>query len=120
VSSSAVVMSARERKNERERARRLRIKAAREGTAVITPLSTAVEPKAPSVPIGTWIARADCRNYDPDLWFSPIPNEQEKAKAVCAGCPVSAACLQWSVATRQQFGIWGGIDREQVRQDVPA
>ena len=37
------------------------------------------------------------------------------AKAVCAQCPVSVACLAFAVETRQEFGIWGGTDEEERR-----
>lgn len=30
------------------------------------------------------------------------------AKAMCAVCPVSSACLTWAVETDQRLGIWGG------------
>jgi WhiB family redox-sensing transcriptional regulator len=55
---------------------------------------------------------AACAACDPDLFF---PDERRDpaigdAKRVCAGCPVQAECLGYSLATRQQHGIWGGLD----------
>lgn len=35
-------------------------------------------------------------------------HETERAKAVCATCPIQAECLQWSLDTRQKHGVWGG------------
>jgi WhiB family transcriptional regulator, redox-sensing transcriptional regulator len=29
---------------------------------------------------------------------------------VCAGCPVRGECLEYSLATREEFGTWGGQD----------
>lgn len=34
--------------------------------------------------------------------------EVDRAKAVCAGCPVRAVCLNEALATDEEFGIWGG------------
>jgi WhiB family redox-sensing transcriptional regulator len=55
---------------------------------------------------------AACAGADPDLFF---PREQRdpgnrEAKRVCAGCPVRAECLRYSLATREEFGVWGGLD----------
>jgi WhiB family transcriptional regulator, redox-sensing transcriptional regulator len=37
------------------------------------------------------------------------------AKAVCTGCPVRADCLEWSLQTCQDAGVWGGLDEEERR-----
>jgi hypothetical protein len=37
------------------------------------------------------------------------------AKAVCARCPVQRPCLTYALATRQEFGIWGGRDEDERR-----
>jgi WhiB family redox-sensing transcriptional regulator len=39
-----------------------------------------------------------------------------RAKAVCDGCDVRAACLEWSLATYQDAGVWGGLDEEERRE----
>jgi WhiB family transcriptional regulator, redox-sensing transcriptional regulator len=58
---------------------------------------------------------AACSSCDPDLFF-PVGSsgaairQTEEAKAVCAGCPVRAECLQWAVETDQLHGVWGGLD----------
>lgn len=62
----------------------------------------------------TWRHRAVCRNVDPDLFFpvataGPAYERQlGEARMVCWPCPVRAKCLEWSVATRQLDGVWGG------------
>jgi WhiB family redox-sensing transcriptional regulator len=51
----------------------------------------------------------------PDAWFPPDsgPTEPARARAValarvvCAGCPVTTACLALAVATGEEHGIWG-------------
>jgi WhiB family transcriptional regulator, redox-sensing transcriptional regulator len=52
--------------------------------------------------------RLPCRTYDPDLWFADTPAELDRAKALCAGCPVRAECLAGALARREPWGVWGG------------
>jgi WhiB family redox-sensing transcriptional regulator len=52
--------------------------------------------------------RLPCRVYDPDLWFADTPAELERAKALCAGCPVRTECLAGALARREPWGVWGG------------
>jgi len=68
-----------------------------------------------------WRRSAACHSVDPDLFF-PVGSagesvdETEKAKAVCGGCPVRAACLAFALVTRQEFGVWGGLDEHERRR----
>ena len=60
---------------------------------------------------------AACASADPDLFF---PRDQRdprnsEAKRVCARCPVKGECLEYSFATREEFGIWGGVDEWERR-----
>lgn len=55
-----------------------------------------------------WQARGECRNHEPELWFSLSAEGVAEAKAVCRDCPVRAECLDWAVANRPAGGIWGG------------
>ena len=52
--------------------------------------------------------RLPCRLGDPDLWFADTPADLERAKALCAGCPVLAECLAGALARREPWGVWGG------------
>jgi WhiB family transcriptional regulator, redox-sensing transcriptional regulator len=68
-----------------------------------------------------WRSSAACRLSDPDLFF-PISSagiaqrEVAEALAVCARCPVRAACREFALRTRQQHGIWGGLTEHERRQ----
>ncbi|HEX6946316.1 MAG TPA: WhiB family transcriptional regulator [Acidimicrobiia bacterium] len=57
-----------------------------------------------------WRDAAACLS-NPEVDFFP-PREDSlaiaRARAVCAGCPVAAECLNWALATNQPDGIWGG------------
>lgn len=49
-----------------------------------------------------------CRSGDADLWFAESPAELERAKGLCADCPVREACLAGALARREPWGVWGG------------
>lgn len=61
-----------------------------------------------------WGARAVCRRSDPDELF--VEGEaQNRAKAVCTGCPVRTECLADALDQRIDFGIWGGMSSRERR-----
>ncbi|MGF7124067.1 WhiB family transcriptional regulator [Rhodococcus sp. BE178] len=64
-----------------------------------------------------WRDSAACRGHDPELWFPDIKERlaQAQAKAICAACPVRAACGEWADESRQRFGIWAGVDYSNPR-----
>lgn len=75
---------------------------------------------------GNWRELAACRVAEPELFFPAAsagrPGGQaaaERAKAVCGACPVRRECLQFALATRQRYGIWGGMS-EHERRVAPA
>jgi WhiB family redox-sensing transcriptional regulator len=49
-----------------------------------------------------------CHVGDPDLWFAETPADLERAKALCAGCPVRRQCLAAAVQRAEPWGVWGG------------
>jgi WhiB family redox-sensing transcriptional regulator len=49
-----------------------------------------------------------CRTHDPDLWFAESPDQLERAKQLCAGCPIKAACLDSALSRHEPWGVWGG------------
>ena len=69
----------------------------------------------------SWRQSAACRHAaDPELFFPIGPagiarTEIQRAKAICASCPVRQPCLTFALATRQEFGIWGGHDENERR-----
>jgi WhiB family redox-sensing transcriptional regulator len=71
---------------------------------------------------GFAVVRA-CRSYDPEFFF-PIGKtgraiaEIQRAKAVCAACPVRAECLAFALETHQDYGIWGDCDDDERRACV--
>lgn len=67
-----------------------------------------------------WLTDARCIGQDPELFF-PVGNtalaieQTSRAKGVCAVCPVRMECLEWSLITCQDAGVWGGLDEEERR-----
>lgn len=50
-----------------------------------------------------------CREAeDADLWFADTPAELERAKSLCASCPVKAECLAGALRRGEPWGVWGG------------
>jgi WhiB family redox-sensing transcriptional regulator len=72
-------------------------------------------------PDETWRESAACAGID-DAVFFPAGEEDsavEQAKAICAACPVSEACLQYALSTNQTEGVWGGMtggERRRLRR----
>ena len=64
-----------------------------------------------------WRHDAACRDADPELFFPDVDRAQVKtAKLICRGCPVSATCLSWALASGQEAGIWGGLTEDERRR----
>ena len=69
-----------------------------------------------------WRADAACRYADPELFFPDgdmrsARAEVKTAKLICRGCPVSATCLSWALASGgQEAGIWGGLTEDERRR----
>jgi len=59
-------------------------------------------------PDDDWYALAACRGL-PTAMFFPLSDAQAgKALAVCAHCPVRAACAEHAIDAGEEYGIWGG------------
>ncbi|MGH3436530.1 MAG: WhiB family transcriptional regulator [Sciscionella sp.] len=52
-------------------------------------------------------AELPCR-VEPDLWFAEAPGELERAKTLCASCPVRRDCLAGALSRQEPWGVWGG------------
>jgi WhiB family transcriptional regulator, redox-sensing transcriptional regulator len=61
-----------------------------------------------------WTVRAACRLTDPDVLFVQGA-AQNRAKAVCQGCPVRTECLADALDNQIEFGVWGGMTERERR-----
>ena len=71
----------------------------------------------------TWITRAACAGL-PTEWFFPLKTNRNlfDGREICALCPVTQECLDYSVAMNIEFGIWGGkreFQRKRLLRDTP-
>ena len=81
--------------------------------------ATAARPAPDSRP--DWRDQAACRDADPELFFPDddirsARAQVKTAKLICRGCPVSATCLSWALASGQEAGIWGGLTEDERRR----
>ncbi|MXM66765.1 WhiB family transcriptional regulator [Streptomyces sp. HUCO-GS316] len=58
-------------------------------------------------------SQTPCREY-PFLFVdasrrTPLKENVEEAKRLCATCPVKDACLTHAIANNEQDGVWGGL-----------
>lgn len=85
----------------------------------------ASQPRATGLARGEdWRSAAACQATDPDLFF-PVSGsgksleQVERAKAICAACPVRRDCLAFALRIGQADGIWGGLTEEERRKPAP-
>ncbi len=61
----------------------------------------------------------NCLGVDAELFFpegSDSPEESERAKAVCSGCVVRDACLEYAIVNVIRQGVWGGTSEKERRR----
>jgi WhiB family redox-sensing transcriptional regulator len=80
----------------------------------------------PVADLWDWQLRGACRGEDSALFFHPEGERGSSreardaaAKQVCQTCPVAKECLQYALATREPYGVWGGLS-ESERAEVLA
>jgi WhiB family redox-sensing transcriptional regulator len=74
-------------------------------------LATAIK-NAPDIPA--------CMQTDPEVFFPDGNNdgwnETRKAKAMCQSCPVIFECAIYALAAGENYGVWGGLSANELRQ----
>ncbi len=60
-----------------------------------------------------WRTFALCLSADPDQFYPAKGQPTGPAQRLCAQCPVQPDCLDYAVATKQKFGVWGGLSSTQ-------
>ena len=56
-----------------------------------------------------WQLDAACLEADPDLFFPEEGESTAPAKRICAQCPVRTQCLEYALAKREPYGVFGGL-----------
>ena len=73
--------------------------------------------------LDTWQHRGACRGPRAAVFFPPPQFERKveraererRAKEICAGCPVTDACLDYALTIREPHGIWRGLNEGERR-----
>jgi WhiB family transcriptional regulator, redox-sensing transcriptional regulator len=67
-----------------------------------------------------WQQQAACRGADTRIFYHPDnergPSRRRRdmqAKQICRGCAVITECLSRALATREPYGVWGGLSPEE-------
>jgi WhiB family transcriptional regulator, redox-sensing transcriptional regulator len=61
-----------------------------------------------------WATQALCNKARPDDLFVRGA-AQNRAKMLCAGCPVRTECLAEALDNRIEWGVWGGMTERERR-----
>lgn len=75
-----------------------------------------------------WRENAACLSYDAALFFGLDDTEppaerrvrEDQAKQICTDCCVREECLDYALATREPYGIWGGLTEVERRNRIHA
>lgn len=57
-----------------------------------------------------------CTPATAHLFDSPDPADEERAAAICAGCPLRPACATHALTVPEDCGTWGGLTAHQRRR----
>jgi len=63
-----------------------------------------------------WWFAGLCAQTDPELFFPERGGSTRAAKAVCAGCPARAQCLEHALTHDERYGVWGGTSERERRR----
>lgn len=78
-------------------------------------------PRQPISQEWDWQVVAACRGMDVEIFFHPYDDEHrtrrerriDHAKAICQDCPVMMQCRNHALATREPYGVWGGLSESE-------
>ena len=64
-----------------------------------------------------WDSLAACRDRNPEIFFPEKAEDEWRARAICAACPVVAECLKDALAQDSNpEGIWGNTNKRQRKR----
>lgn len=80
-----------------------------------------------------WASEAACRGEDLEVFFGveneydtskrhkPLmsPKDIQRAKGICASCPVLRPCLSYAVEMKFEYGVWGGMTSNERKALMP-
>ena len=63
-----------------------------------------------------WMLQAKCRGRAPHDWFPSDGVGVDRARKICADCPVKEECLEYALTYRIDHGVWGGASERERRR----
>jgi len=63
-----------------------------------------------------WMAQGVCRGHEPSVFFPSDGVGVDRARKLCASCPVKEPCLEYALAERIDHGVWGGTSERERRR----
>lgn len=63
-----------------------------------------------------WMARGNCRDHPPTTFFPSDGVGVDRARKICATCPVTEPCLEYALEQRIDHGVWGGTSERERRR----
>ena len=83
-------------------------------------MTEAMSQPGPIAELWEWQFQGLCRTTSPEVFFHPEGERgparrrrDERAKEVCAACPVLEQCRTHALAVREPYGVWGGLTVEE-------
>lgn len=64
----------------------------------------------------SWMADGNCRNYPPAVFFPSDGVGVDRARRICATCPVTSSCLEYALEQHIDHGVWGGCSERERRR----
>jgi len=77
-----------------------------------TPTDTATDNDSATA----WMSAGNCRNYPPAVFFPSNGVGVDRARKICADCPVLDECLEHALDNRIEHGVWGGCSERERRR----
>lgn len=62
-----------------------------------------------------WRDLARCAEVDPEVFFPEKGKSAKPAKRICSRCEVRVECLEFALANRENYGVFGGLSEKERR-----
>jgi WhiB family redox-sensing transcriptional regulator len=79
------------------------------------PVELSTAPHDPDSPTA-WMADGNCRLHPPATFFPSDGVGVDRARKICAGCPVAERCLEYALEHHIEHGVWGGCSERERRR----
>jgi len=63
-----------------------------------------------------WMDSAVCAQTDPEAFYPEKGYSTAEAKKTCLSCDVRTECLEYAIANKERFGVWGGKSERERRK----